>query len=855
MRREGWCAAMEMKEERFWSLSEEEILKDLEASEKGLSQGEAERRLARFGRNLLTTRKKSGVPGLIFAQFKSPIVFILLCASTISLFLGQYTDSAIIFAIIIASALLGFLQEYSAAGAVEKLLAIVHVKSRVIRNGTPVSVPLEEVVPGDIVSLSAGDNIPGDCRILSSQDLFVDEAVLTGETYPVEKTAGTIPPDSAPGARSNCLFMGTHVTSGSASAIVALTGRRTAFGQIYDHLQLRSPETEFERGIRRFGYLLMEVTSILVFGIFAINVFLHKPVLDSFLFAVALAVGLTPQLLPAIISINLSHGAREMALHKVIVKRLSSIENFGSMNILCSDKTGTITEGKVRLHSFIDVERRESEKVLLYAFLNSCLQMGFKNPIDDAILSYRTCDVGEYTKLGEVPYDFLRKRLSVAIKKDQQHLLITKGALTAILDICSQVEAPDGSVKGINEFRKMILGCYEELSGQGYRTIGVAYRPIDSINEGFKSMEKDMIFLGFIVLFDPPKEEIEKTIKRLRDLSVSLKVITGDNSLVAAHMGKALGIENPRVLSGGDIRKTSDGALLKLVRDVNIFAEVEPNQKEQIILALKKSGNVVGYMGDGINDAPALHAADVSISVNSAVDVAKESADIVLLENNLDVLADGVVEGRKTFSNTLKYVFMATSANFGNMFSMAGASLFLSFLPLLPKQILLTNLLTDFPEMAIARDNVDVELLAKPRRWNIGFIRSFMIVFGLVSSLFDYLTFGVLLFLLKASPDEFRCGWFTESVISAILVVFIIRSQRPFFKSSPGRHLLIISIAVIALVLLLPYTPPGRLFGFNPLPIQFYAALLIILIFYVATAEVVKSIFYRKTGSHQSRAL
>lgn len=500
----------------------------------------------------------------------------------------------------------------------------------------------------------------------------------------------------------------------------------------------------------------------------------------------------------------------------------------------------------MQVKSFIDVDEKESEKVLLYAHLNSHFQLGFNNPIDEAILTYRAFDVTGWTKIDEIPYDFIRKRLSISASIDDKCILITKGALSNVLSVCTMAEKPDGTIKTIETLKDSIEKTFEELSAQGFRTIGVAYRALDDRECAIRELEKDMTFLGFIVLFDPPKEGIVQTIERLRKLAISLKVITGDNHLVAAHLGKMIGPENPRILTGTDLHNMLDEALMRRVNDIDIFAEVEPNQKERIILALKKAGNIVGYMGDGINDAPALHAADVSISVEGAVDVAKESADFVLLERDINVLANGVREGRKTFSNTLKYVFMATSANFGNMFSMAGASLFLSFLPLLPKQILLTNLLTDFPEMAIASDNVDEELLEKPRRWNIAFIRNFMIVFGIVSSIFDYMTFGALLFILHAGHNEFRCGWFTESVISAVLVVLVIRSQRPFFMSRPGKYLAIASAVIIGFVLLLPFLSLGRLFGFSPLPFEFYAVLFLILVLYILFAEIAKRIFYSK---------
>jgi Mg2+-importing ATPase len=627
---------------------------------------------------------------------------------------------------------------------------------------------------------------------------------------------------------------------------VVQTGKQTEFGKVSERLKLRPQETEFEHGIRRFGYFLMEVTLVLVIAIFAINVYLARPVLEAFLFSLALAVGLTPQLLPAIISINLAHGAKRMAQEKVIVKRLASIENFGSMNVICSDKTGTLTEGIVHLHSALGVEGTPSEKVLLYAYLNAFYETGFTNPIDEAIRTHRRFDLSGYRKQDEIPYDFLRKRLSVLVSHDATDLMVTKGALPNVLAVCSSAETGGGTRVEIAAMREQIQQHFAEFSNQGFRTLGVAYRNMGTGSVISKTDEAGMTFLGFLVLFDPPKPDIVKTIGSLKALGVSLKIITGDNHLVAANVSHQMGLSNTRIVTGPDLRQMSDGALLKQVGDVDVFAEIEPNQKERIILALRKAGNVVGYMGDGINDASALHAADVGISVESAVDVAKEAADIVLLEKDLSVLVQGVREGRMTFANTLKYVFMATSANFGNMFSMAGASLFLPFLPLLPKQVLLTNLMTDFPEMTIATDSVDPEMVAYPRRWDIKAIRKFMMTFGLVSSVFDYLTFGVLLFILQATPDQFRTGWFLESVVSAALIVLVIRSRRPFFKSRPSRYLFMATLLVVLVTLILPFTPLGPVLGFSRLPIAFSLLIGIIIMAYIVAAEMAKRVFYRR---------
>ncbi|MGZ6208329.1 MAG: magnesium-translocating P-type ATPase, partial [Syntrophales bacterium] len=837
---------MNHSQTQFWSVSSLELLQQLQTTPQGLTSDEVRQRLLRYGSNLLKPKKKSDALTLLFAQFKSPIILILIFAAGLSFFLHNPIDATIILVIVLVSGFLGFWQERGAVNAVEKLYAIVQIKTTVVRDGDSKEIPLEEVVPGDIVFIKASDVIPGDCLLLESKDLFVDEAALTGETYPVEKSIGILPPGTPLSQRTNSLFMGTHVVSGSARAVVIRTGKETEFGKVSERLKLRPPETEFEHGVRRFGYLLMEVTLVLVIAIFAINVYFARPILESFLFALALAVGLTPTLLPAIISINLAHGAKRMALNKVIVKRLASIENFGSMNVLCSDKTGTLTEGVVKLHSALNLDGHESEKVLLYAFLNASYETGFMNPLDEAIRQYRQFDLSRYKKLDEVPYDFIRKRLSILVSKGDTHLMVTKGALSNVLGACSSAEMTEGKIVDIITVKEQVQKHFEEFSGKGFRTLGIAYKDVGSDAVITREQEAGMTFLGFLILFDPPKTGITETIRELKHLGVSLKIITGDNRLLAANVSQQVELLNPHILTGGDLHQMSDEALLKRVNEVDVFAEVEPNHKERIILALKKAGHVVGYMGDGINDASALHIADVGISVDSAVDVAKEAADIVLLEKDLNVLVQGVREGRMTFANTLKYVFMASSANFGNMFSMAGASLFLPFLPLLPKQILLTNLLTDFPEMTIATDSVDRELVEKPRRWNIQFIRNFMMTFGLLSSVFDYLTFGVLLLILHATTDQFRTGWFIESVISASVTVLVIRTRKSFFRSKPGKYLLIATLLIVVVTIIFPFTPLAQLLGFQPLPMTILLVIGMIVVLYIIAAEITKRSFYKR---------
>jgi len=840
---------MDDRTDNFWSQPTDSLLKTLDAAASGLAADEAARRLGVYGPNSLKAKRNASTLGLLISQFKSPIILILLFATVLSIFLGDTTDAAVILAIVLISGLLGFWQEKGANTAVAKLLSMVQVKAQALRGGQAASVPLEQIVPGDAVLIQAGDIIPGDCLILESNTLFVDESALTGETFPVEKETCVLSADTGLSQRKNCLWMGTHAISWSATAVVVHTGRNTEFGSISEHLRLKPQETEFERGIRRFGYMLMEITLMLVFVIFGVNMLRGKPALDSFLFSLALAVGLTPQLLPAIISINLSHGAKQMAQAKVVVKRLAAIENFGSMDVLCSDKTGTLTDGTVKLQSAYGTEGAESPKALLYAYLNSSFESGFVNPIDQAIRDFRQIDISAWRKLDEEPYDFTRKRLSIlAARKDadgsEKYIMITKGALAKVLDACTFAEKADGSVVSIDAERADIEARYEEYSGNGYRTLGLAYRDVSDAHID-KSHETAMTFLGFITLFDPPKPDVAVTIEKLRKLGISLKVITGDNHLIAANVMRQLGFPDAAIMTGQDLRETSDTALVQKAPTIAVFAEVEPNQKERIIIALKKAGCVVGYMGDGINDVSALHDADVSISVNTAVDVAKEAADIVLLEKDLNVLTDGVLAGRVTFANTLKYIFMATSANFGNMFSMAGASLFLPFLPLLPKQILATNLLTDFPEMAIATDSVDAEMVEKPRRWNIAFIRKFMMTFGIVSSVFDFITFGALLLLLKSNETQFQTGWFVESVVSASLIVLVIRSRKPFFKSRPGKSLFAATMAILAVTVALPYTPLAPLLGFRPLGLAALGIIAGIVALYILTAEIVKRIFYR----------
>jgi len=837
----------------FWSLPADDLLEQLGSSAGGLTNIEAKRRLRIHGPNRLRATRKTDAVTLLLAQFKSPLILILLGAAVLSFFLSEPVDALIIIAIVLLSSVLGFIQEKRAADAVKSLLAIVRIEARVVRDGVEIDVPADAVVPGDLCVLNAGDIIPGDAAILESKDLFVQEAALTGESFPAEKEAGTIAKETPLMKRTNSLFMGTHVVSGSARALVIFTGAATEFGKVSERLRLRPPETEFEHGVRRFGYLLTEVTLILVIVIFGITVYLNRPVVESFLFALAIAVGIIPELLPAIISINLAVGAVHMAGRKVIVKQLESIENLGSMNILCADKTGTLTEGTVKLQDARDADGNSSEKGLFFAYLNSFYETGFTNPIDEAIRTHGKFDLTGYQKVDEVPYDFVRKRLSILVAKDGAHLMITKGAVSNVLNLCSSVELPSGS-QNITGIRDRIEQQFQMLGNEGFRTLGLAYKPLGDISRIDKGHEVGMTFLALLVFFDPPKAGVVAALNDLRRLGIKLKVITGDNTPVAASVTRSVLGYEPNVLTGKELNQLSNDALRSRANVIDVFAEIEPSQKERIILALRKSGNTVGFLGDGINDASALHSADIGISVNSAVDVAKEAATVVLLEKDLRVLSAGVQEGRKTFANTLKYIYMTTSANFGNMFSMAGAALFLPFLPLLPKQILLNNFLTDFPAMAISTDVVDPELSESPRRWDIAFIRNFMIVFGIVSSLFDFLTFAVLLFILRAGREEFRTGWFVESVMTEVLIIVVMRTWKPFYKSMPSRPLTLAMIAVLLITLALPYSPLKGILGFTPLPIYSLMLLAFITLLYAGVSELIKNYFYARAFGNETIA-
>jgi P-type Mg2+ transporter len=848
---EGGAVMQKQDDIKYWSLTLDAVLQLFHSKEEGLTSEDAASRLKKNGENTIQEQKKNSQLVLFLNQFKNPIIIILIIATAISAATGEWIDASIILLIILASAVLSFFQEYSASNAIEELRLKVQIKSVVLRDGKSVEIPSKELVTGDIVKLSSGSLVPADGLVLESLYFFVDQSILTGESVPAEKMTGVVAPDASMEERTNCVLMGTNVHSGSATVLITGTGKNTEFGQIAESLTLRPPETEFERGVRHFGYLLTQIMLILTLAVFAINVIFQRPAIDSLLFSVALAVGITPQLLPAIISITLSKGSRIMAKEGVIVRRLNAIENFGSMDVLCTDKTGTLTEGAIRIDGAADAEGQNSDKVFRLAYLNASLQTGMANSLDEEISRAKNIDISKVKKLGEIPFDFTRERLSVIVQDESEPVLIVKGAFNSILNICSHIQIEGAAIEKDDTILAGIKQRYADWSSQGIRVLGVAQKPVPRQEKYRIEDEDEMVFMGFLLLFDHPKGDVSKTIADLAHNGVSLRIITGDNKLIAMHIAEAVGLNVGGVLTGDELMRLSDEALWSRIETTNIFAEVDPNQKERIILALKKKSHVVGYMGDGINDAPALHAADVSISVDNAVDVAKQSADLVLIEKSLEVLNRGIILGRTTFGNTLKYILVTTSANFGNMFSMAGASLFLPFLPLLPKQILLLNFLSDFPAITIANDTVDAEILAKPRRWDIKFLRDFMFTFGFISSVFDYLTFAVLLIGFKAQQEVFQSSWFTLSLLTELLVLMVMRTQKPFYKSKPAPILLYSSILVGVFTLVLPYLPLHELMNIEPVNPLILFSLFAISGLYIIVTEIAKHYFYR-AKSHQN---
>jgi Mg2+-importing ATPase len=824
------------------------LFETVRPSAAGLSEEEAVMRLEHFGYNEISSRKRQHIVLEFLLHFKNPLIIILLIASVISIFLSELTDAVIILVIVFISVFIDFIQERRAGKAIELLRAKITTTATVIRDNSRNEVPIRYLVPGDLIALSAGDIVPADALVLSARDFFLNQSALTGEAYPVEKVP--IPEDTplSSAEKKNTLYLGTSVVSGTANAVIVNTGQNTEYGQIAESLMHEPPVTEFDRGLRRFGYLITRLIFFLVLFVFAVNALFRHGILESLLFAVALAVGLTPELLPMILSVNLSRGAMAMSRKGAIVKYLGAIQNFGSMDVLCTDKTGTLTENRITMVLHIDGAGKESEEVLMLSYLNSSFQTGLKSPLDEAILRFRQEDIGEFRKIDEIPFDFSRKRVSVVVDHGNDRTLIVKGAPEEIFRICT-TWTKDGILAPLTEeWMQKIQEEYYSLSRQGFRVLGVACRAPDRITQVYsQDDEHNMRFAGFVAFIDPPKESARESLQTMQKTGVSLKILTGDNEMVTRKTCDLLGYPVEGALAGPEIAQLDDDALQRAVEKANIFTRVTPVQKNRIILALKNNGHVVGFLGDGINDAPSLRAADIGISVDNAVDIARESADIILLEKDLRVLEEGVLEGRKTFGNTMKYIMMGASSNFGNMVSVAVASLFLPFLPMLPTQILLNNLMYDLSQSTIPTDTVDREYIQKPKRWDIGFIRQFIFVFGPISSIFDFLTFFIMLVVLNAAEPLFQTAWFIESLLTQTLIIFVIRTRRiPFFKSRPGKYLVASCGIVIVTAFILPFTPLGPLFGFVIPPPIFYVYLILLVIGYLILVEVVKGWFYKR---------
>jgi Mg2+-importing ATPase len=818
-----------------------ELLRQLASSPDGLSEAEAADRLRTIGPNLLESHRRFLLLRLLASRFRNPLIILLICASALSAATGDTTSAIVITVMLTMSVLLDALQEHRAGKAAEQLRESVAITSRVVRAGQERRIPAREIVPGDVVLLSAGDLVPADGRLLDGDDCFVNQAMLTGEPYPVEKR---------PGTGDDALSQGSSVVSGWARLLVLQTGRATTLGQIGQRLQSAPPTPEFERGARAFGLLILRLAMLMVGFVVLVNLVRQRPGLESFLFAIALAVGLTPELLPMVVSVTLARGALRMASRKVIVKRLAAIHDLGAMDLLCTDKTGTLTEGRIHLERHLDPSGRESERVLELAWLNSHFESGLKSPMDDAILQHAEITGEGWTKLDETPFDFDRRRVAVLVTKaEAEPLLVVKGALEDVLRLSRDYEGDSpADLRPLDAgARAAMLGRFEELGREGFRVLGVAWKRMPAgATHATAADECDMAFAGFAGFADPPKASAREALKGLAENGIALKVVTGDNEWVTQHVCREVGLTVESLLTGPELDRLDDDALAARVESTAVFCRVTPLQKNRVILALKKRGRVVGYLGDGINDAPSLHAADVGISVESAVDVAREAADLILLEPDLGVLCHGVLEGRRTQGNILKYVMMATSSNFGNMFSMAGASVILPFLPMLPGQVLLNNFLYDLSEVAIPMDGVDVAELRRPRRWDIRFIRSFMVAVGPVSSIFDFLTFWLMLRVFHAGEALFHTGWFVESLATQVLVIFVIRTRGNPFRSRPSTLLTVTSLSAVLVGALLPFTPLGTRLGFVPLPWGFFLALSGMVVAYLAGVELVKRWFFRR---------
>ena len=827
------------------------IFEKFQTSAQGLSDEQAKQRLELYSYNEPARKKKRTILFEILSKFLNPLVIVLLIIAVFSLLFGEIISACLVILMALMSVFLSFIQEHRAGKEAEKLSEMVRTTATVLRNGRAREIKIREIVPGDIVDLFAGDMIPADLRIISCKDLLINQAPLTGESTPVEKTAEPIQSNDKSITQSdNIVFMGSNVVSGTALGVVIRTGSATHFGEISIRLARIQTETSFDKGIRKFTWLMIRFMLILVAVIFTINAVLKGELIESLLFSLAVAVGLTPEMLPMLVAINLSKGAISMSRKKVIVKRLSSIQNFGAMDILCTDKTGTLTLNRIVLEKHCDIIRKESEDVLRMAYINSYYQTGLKNLLDKAILRYEKMLVKEYKKIDEVPFDFERKIMSVVVEYEGKHTIISKGAPEEIFKRCSKCILDDEILDLSDLILTDLKEEYDSLSNEGFRVVAIAYKDFEKNKEVYsKDDETGLILKGYVAFLDPPKLSARRTIEALKNLGIETKILTGDNELVTRKICTEVGLDVKGLLTGDEIANVDDDELQQLVKTTSVFARLSPLQKERVIHALHKNKHIVGYLGDGINDAPALKASDVGISVDNAVDIAKETADIILLEKSLIVLRDGVIEGRRTFGNIVKYIKMGASSNFGNMISMTGASLFLPFLPMLPIQILLNNFLYDLSQVAVPSDDVDDEYLLKSRPWNVNYIKKFMIFLGPISSIFDFVTFAVLYFLFKASQPLFSTGWFLESLCTQTLVIHVIRTGKiPFIESRPSQFLIFTSIYIVTIGLVIPYTPLGPYFGFVQPPLSYLLVLVVIVAAYLYIVQIVKKWFINKYG-------
>lgn len=830
--------------EDFAKIGMDKLAKSLKADlKKGLTTKEAIRRSGTYGNNEISKKKKISPIVKFLSYFNNPLVIILIVAAILSGLTGEIKNLVIILSMVLLSVIMNFYQEYKSNKAAEEIAKKLAVRATVMRNGDKAEIQTKHIVPGDVVLLSAGDIVPADGRIIQSDDFFVNESILNGESYPQEKTANEE-------GDNNIVFSGTNVVSGYSQILIVSTGANTEYGKIADKLTDTNEVNAFEVGIKDFGYLIIKIIILIVLVIFLINAIEKKNLLDSFIFSIAVAVGITPELLPMIMSVNMAKGSINMAKKGVIVKRLSAIPDFGSMDILCTDKTGTLTEDRITLVKYTDVSGYEDKSVLKLAYINGYFETGIKSLLDKAILDFKDIGMNGFSKVDEIPYDFMRKRSSIIYLADHNRQMVTKGAPEEIFKICSTYLDGEKKVKLSEVSFDKINGVYEDLSRQGFRVLAIATKDVQDGKKIYpKSEESGMTLVGFTAFYDPPKKDVAQTLDFMKKHGVEIKILTGDSPLVTKKICEDIGLPIKGIISGEeiDLNKMSLGSLASMAERTNVFARLSPIQKERIISVLRKKGYVVGYLGDGINDAPSLRSADVGISVENAVDVAKETADIILMKKGLRELMDGVLEGRRTFGNTMKYLMMGLSSNFGNMFSMIGAALYLPFFPMLPGQILLNNFIYDISQLSIPLDNVDDEYLKKPKHWDMNFIKLFMYVFGPISSLFDFITFYVLFGIFGLANGAFQTGWFLESLATQTFVIYIIRTKKiPFIESKPSKYLMASTIGAMSLGILLTTPLFGKIFGFIFPPLNVIIAIFLIVFIYLMLVEVVKQVFYRK---------